>query len=113
MPSHTRSTAPFSPSGTWSGSLTSLERTDAVTSATRKLSSLCSRTRPTSVLPKTSIWMSQGLGIGDARRRSSMFALSYLEPQELVAQTDQITRDQPMRAAQLEERAVRASQVLQ
>src|SRR5215831_15093089 len=113
MPSHTRSTAPFSPSGSLSGSASSLERTDAVTSATRKLSSLCSRTRPTSVLPKTSIWMSQGLGISDARRRSSMFALSYLEPQELVAQTDEITRDQPMRAAQLEERAVRASQVLQ
>ena len=42
-----------------------------------------------------------------------MFALSYLEPQELVAQTDEITRDQPVGPAQLQERSVRAPEVCQ
>src|SRR5215471_788629 len=101
MPSHTSSAAPFSPSLKVNGARGSAVRTPPVTSATRKLSSLCSRTSPTSVLPKTSIEMSGGGGIG---RVGS--PLSYLEPQQLVAQSDEVPRGQAVRPAQPQERAV-------
>src|SRR5665213_1390638 len=106
IPSQTSNSAPLSPTGKVKGSRPSAARTAFVMSATRKLSSLCSRISPTSVLPKTSIAMSGGLGI---RRPPS----SYLEPQQLVAHSDEVARIQAVGPPQAQERPIRAAQILQ
>ena len=80
----------------------------AVTSATRKLSSLCSRTSPTSVLPKTSIAMSGGVGHRAAGRLYPISNRRSSSPNRIRS-----PEIEPMRPAETQEGAVRAAQVLQ
>ena len=92
MPSHTAKSDAVRADGTGAVGFEEAARR-LVRSATRKLSSLCSRICPTSVLPKTSMVMSGGLGIGIGslvRGRLLYFASSWLEPQEFISEPDEI-----------------------